>query len=73
MKLKKLEEFCRERGYSVKIKRISRTIKMYEWYKNSDHSIGGISNTVIETYKEINCTLKGKKEGKDGKQLLRVK
>ena len=64
MKLKKLEEFCRERGYTVKVKRISRTIKMYEWYKNSNHSISGISNTVIETYKAINWTLKGRHDGK---------
>lgn len=49
MTLKKLEEFARENGYTVE-KTKSRT---YEWYRNNDHSIVGVCESVQETYDEI--------------------
>ena len=49
MKLKKLQEFARENGYTVeKIK--SRN---YEWYRNDNHSAIGVCDSVQETYNEI--------------------
>lgn len=48
MTLKQLEMFARENGYSVEKKG-----KTYEWWRNSDHSMIGVCDTIKETYYEI--------------------
>ena len=49
MKLVDLKRFARERGYTVE-----RNRNTYEWYRNSDHSIVGVCDTIKDTINEIN-------------------
>lgn len=48
MTLKQLEIFAHDNGYIVE-----KTGKNYEWYKNTDHSVIGVCDTIKETYYEI--------------------
>lgn len=48
MTLKQLETFARENGYTVE-----KNGKNYEWWRNSDHSMVGVCETIKETYQEI--------------------
>ena len=48
MSFKSLEQFARERGYTVE-----RRGRMIEWYHNQDHSIIGVVYSVRDAYSEI--------------------
>jgi len=48
MSFKSLEQFARERGYTVE-----RRGRMIEWYHNNDHSIIGVVYSVTAAYSEI--------------------
>ena len=51
MKLVDLEKYGRERGYTIE--KVAN--KKYEWYRNDDHSMVGVCETIRETINEINA------------------